>query len=67
MNRKVLFSIVLAGCFMTFSCEQKTADVSTTQTEELSVPRTGNFMGTPYELIEFPNGAWANKTLTDRL
>jgi alkyl sulfatase BDS1-like metallo-beta-lactamase superfamily hydrolase len=63
MNGKILFSIVLAGCFMTFGCEQKTDDVSSTQTEELSVPRTGNFMGTPYELVEFPNGAWANKSL----
>lgn len=63
MNGKILISGLLAGCFMTFGCKQETADVSSTQTEELSVPRTGNFMGTPYELVEFPNGAWANKSL----
>ena len=31
--------------------------------QELKVEKKGTFMGTPYELIEFPNGAWANKTL----
>jgi len=31
--------------------------------QELKVDKKGTFMGNPYELIEFPNGAWANKTL----
>lgn len=66
MNGKTLISGLLVGCIMTFSCKQKTADVSSTQTQELSVPRTGNFMGVPYELAEAPNGALVNKTmLTD--
>jgi alkyl sulfatase BDS1-like metallo-beta-lactamase superfamily hydrolase len=63
MNGKILISGLLACCFITIGCEQKTADVTSTQTQELSVPRSGKFMGVPYELVEFPNGAWANKTL----
>lgn len=31
--------------------------------QELNIDKKGVFMGTPYELVEFPNGAWANKTL----
>jgi len=31
--------------------------------QELTIDKKGVFMGTPYELVEFPNGAWANKTL----
>jgi alkyl sulfatase BDS1-like metallo-beta-lactamase superfamily hydrolase len=31
--------------------------------QELKIDKKGVFMGTPYELVEFPNGAWANKTL----
>jgi len=31
--------------------------------QELKIEKKGVFMGTPYELVEFPNGAWANKTL----
>lgn len=31
--------------------------------QELKIDKKGVFMGTPYELIEFPNGAWANKSL----
>lgn len=66
MNGKILITVLLAGCFMTFGCEQKTADVSSSQAQELSIPRTGNFMGVPYELAEAPNGALVNKTmLTD--
>jgi alkyl sulfatase BDS1-like metallo-beta-lactamase superfamily hydrolase len=63
MKGKMLISGLLAGCLMTFSCKQKTADVTSTQSEELSVPRTGNFMGVPYELAEAPNGALVNKKI----
>jgi alkyl sulfatase BDS1-like metallo-beta-lactamase superfamily hydrolase len=63
MNGKMLISGILAVCFMAFGCKQKTADGSSSQADELSVPQSGNFMGVPYELVEFPNGAWANKTL----
>jgi alkyl sulfatase BDS1-like metallo-beta-lactamase superfamily hydrolase len=31
--------------------------------QELTIDKKGVYMGTPYELVEFPNGAWANKTL----
>ena len=31
--------------------------------QELKIDKKGVFNGTPYELVEFPNGAWANKTL----
>jgi alkyl sulfatase BDS1-like metallo-beta-lactamase superfamily hydrolase len=33
------------------------------KSQELNIDKKGVFMGTPYELVEFPNGAWANKTL----
>jgi alkyl sulfatase BDS1-like metallo-beta-lactamase superfamily hydrolase len=31
--------------------------------QELKIEKKGVFMGAPYELVEFPNGAWANKSL----
>lgn len=36
---------------------------SLVKAQELNIDKKGVFMGTPYELVEFPNGAWANKTL----
>ncbi len=58
----------LAIALLAFSCTDKNAieneaDLDLTKTQELTIDKKGVFMGTPYELVEFPNGAWANKTL----
>jgi len=58
----------LAIALLAFSCNDKTAtenedDLNLAEKQELKIDKKGVFMGTPYELVEFPNGAWANKTL----
>jgi len=58
----------LAIALLAFSCNEKTAtenedDLNLAKTQELKIDKKGVFMGTQYELVEFPNGAWANKTL----
>jgi alkyl sulfatase BDS1-like metallo-beta-lactamase superfamily hydrolase len=58
----------LAIALLAFSCNDKTTtenkdDLNLAKTQELKIDKKGVFMGTPYELVEFPNGAWANKTL----
>lgn len=66
MSKKLISAGLFTICLLTYSCKQKASEESTTEAQELSVPRTGNFMGVPYELAEAPNGALVNKSmLTD--
>jgi alkyl sulfatase BDS1-like metallo-beta-lactamase superfamily hydrolase len=58
---------LLSLTVLLFGCGGGSGDAPTTVPAELplelTIDKTGTFMGKPYELVEFPNGAWANKTL----
>lgn len=57
-----LFAILLllvTGC----NRQQSETEINEADAQELTIEKSGTFMGKPYELVEFPNGAWANKTL----
>jgi alkyl sulfatase BDS1-like metallo-beta-lactamase superfamily hydrolase len=45
------------------ACQSPISEKTEANNQELSIEKKGTFMGKPYELVEFPNGAWANKTL----
>lgn len=61
MNTK--FKIGIALMSLALGCQSPTTEKTEISSQELTIDKKGSFMGKPYELVEFPNGAWANKTL----